>query len=228
VIYFDLEGEIRIAFAPPIPRSERMRDVAPEVIDRWPRADERALVYLAGRLLAGRLTRDRRIKVPPLASIISRCTDDDPAGRFDSLRELREALAPVATNVDAERRKTSPAAWEQIEEGIGLLALNEPDLALARFDAALQIDSSAFAAARAGRVKAYAMGAQPDDPYTRMKAVAACGHGRFTRPRCSPTRIARGRVTCAAISANRRTRRARSSTSPSPKSTTRCWSRRTA
>lgn len=139
IVKFDLEGEIRIAFITASSANPRSLDrLPPEAVDRWPQLDKRGLVFVVGQLLRSLIVDGHRT---PLGRVIEGCLEPKPTRRIASLDEVRHALR------DAGARRRPPfglrpkrLAWNELEQGIGHLALGQPVKALMRFERALQHD----------------------------------------------------------------------------------------
>ena len=125
LVKVDLEGVLRIAF-----RSAGDK-LPPETMDQWPICNERALVFAIGTTL-------QELVISPnhdthLANIMRRCIERDPSRRYKSLGELRSALhAAGGRMVPAAGLAPARVVWSYIEEGLGLMAANQPTLALER------------------------------------------------------------------------------------------------
>lgn len=155
----DLELVPRVGFWPPTTSAEHVKRVAPEVIERWPRADEPALVYAVGQLLLDTVILGREQLKTPLGVIIRRCLSTNPARRYATLRELRSALAAAGGRRN-DRERSHPREWSALEIGIGMLVLGSWNEALGFFDEALRLGGIRWELAAHGRNFAIARGAR--------------------------------------------------------------------
>ncbi|MEO8701315.1 MAG: hypothetical protein ABI867_14805 [Kofleriaceae bacterium] len=132
LVLFDLEDHVRLAFLAVSPaRPETTRHLAPELVRRWPRCDEPALVFLVGSVLRTLWLRHKSLRTP-LDPVLARCTEPKPALRYPTLRDLDAALGTQP----AVRTTREFQAWNLLEAGLGELALQRPDLAAALLVAA--------------------------------------------------------------------------------------------
>ncbi len=135
-VAFDLEGRPRLGFQSPDASPETANSLPPEVIDHWPHADERALVYAVGQLLLGMVVLERETLASPFAQVVRRCLATHPGRRFPTLSALRDALGRAGARRTPADGAIATWAWEQIESGLGFLLVERWNDALARFDAA--------------------------------------------------------------------------------------------
>jgi tetratricopeptide (TPR) repeat protein len=147
LVMIDHANNARMAFLPPAPTDSGM---PPEVGTTWPRCDERALVYIAGRAIRDCTTGLDHDDATSIRAIVERCLQPDPTHRYATLEDLRAAWLALAYSVPSNDRL---ASWRWTEEGLGLLELGQANPALAAFRAALRLNPRSRIA-RAGRDRA--------------------------------------------------------------------------
>ena len=112
-LYVDLEGRARVGFAQPDASAALAKRVPPEVIEHWPRCDERGLVFCVGQLLLSRVAAKS-----PVIPLLKRCLERDPALRYRTIAELRSALTAIGGRRDTREPSKD---WVRVERGIGML-----------------------------------------------------------------------------------------------------------
>lgn len=147
----DIFGRPRIWFWPPSRSREHASRLPPEVLDRWPAADERALVYCVGRLLLDATQVTRADLASPLGAVLRRCMMTDPARRYATLEELRLALRSAGGRRTIERTELEAT----IELGIGYLLREHWNDALAVCEEAREL--ARFASPLLDHVRRYAV-----------------------------------------------------------------------
>lgn len=161
-LLFDLEGEIRLVFVGP-DWSAPTR-LPPEVVAEWPRCNERGLIFAVGRSLRDAVAAARVAATTPVGAVIARCLEPDPAQRFATMQELRDALRLAGgPRIKPPWLRASRLRWNRVEEGLGLLAVGQHTKALLRFEAALALEPNA-AVARELQREALQRGADLEAP----------------------------------------------------------------
>ena len=125
----DLGDHVRVGF---VPVTGWATGMPPEMRKRWPRGDERALIFVVGEHLA-RVTgtvNDRRIW-----NVIDRCREPKPKKRYESLDELFAAFENLGGRPCV--RDETLDAWPYFERGMGWLALHDENAARDSFELAL-------------------------------------------------------------------------------------------
>ena len=124
--HIDLDGELRVGFE----GGAKLRP--PE-----PKLDERAFVFVVGRLWLSMLETLPQVGV---GKIIRRCIDVSPRARFASLAKLKAACFDLSAPRGL-RSGERLDAWYAIEEAIGWRARGDREAAYRRFQAALRYRS---------------------------------------------------------------------------------------
>lgn len=145
LVSFDLDGGVRLAFVSVDREHVLTEAIPPEALEQWPHCTERGAVFTVGQVLR-RFA--RTIEGPTLIdAIIERCTARDPAARYPHLSAVNEALRDAGGRARGGPLLVPPAPIaEQIEQGIGFLAVGDPERAYARFSAAYEQDPSSVRA----------------------------------------------------------------------------------
>lgn len=149
--FVDLDHQVRVAFAQPDKSEAHARRIPPEVIDHWPRCDERGLVFVIGQLLANMLGDGAEHEGTPFGAALKRSLSRSPDERFASLDELRAAMLIAAGGRDRPPSTTSADAFAMLETGLGLYHFGRPALALPHLLAAAVRDPSSLLASEALR-----------------------------------------------------------------------------
>jgi hypothetical protein len=128
MIHVDIDGRLRVGFLPPSPYHRGVASfMAPEARNEHPIDDENVLVFLVGTAMA-ELTRPRLLATPnatgqptaaALPSVIDRCRQEDPAARFQTLREARRAFRHAGPVRNTTRTPDELAAFAKLEEELG-------------------------------------------------------------------------------------------------------------
>ena len=121
MVNIDLLGDVRAAF---LPITSRPTQLPEDAHDNWPRCDERTAVYVVGKTISTCCSGLADDRATQLAAIITRCTDDRPKRRFQTLKALSDAFAEIAIDSDPDLVES---AWALTEEGIGWLELGDLD-----------------------------------------------------------------------------------------------------
>jgi tetratricopeptide (TPR) repeat protein len=190
IVKIDLQGSPRVGFVSPAGNTALMKRVPPEVLARWPEADETSLVFAVGQLLLGLIAIGPGTAKTPLGQIILSCLDPRPQKRYSTLWSLRDAL------VEAGGLRTTPPlvdraqVWDHIEMGVGYAAIDQPTRAFARFEWAL-VHAADSKRALAGRTAMLERGADPeaagvDHQRARQRPVEPLA---FRRPRTTPAHL---------------------------------------
>jgi tetratricopeptide (TPR) repeat protein len=157
LVKIDLANNVRLAFLPVAPEDAHL---PPEVRASWPRCDERAFVYLIGRLV-----RDSYyVALEPQAAtaiedIVAQCLREQPSERYATLEELHAAWTKLAFR---SFKRDRLEAWQLAQEGMGWLELGQPRSALHAFRAAIRLNPRLLVA-KSGRERALAALGEPDD-----------------------------------------------------------------
>jgi tetratricopeptide (TPR) repeat protein len=186
IVKIDLQGTPRVGFLSPAGNTALMKRVPPEVLARWPEADETSLVFAVGQLLLGLVAIGPGTAKTPLGQIILSCLDPRPQKRYSSLWSLRDAL------VEAGGLRATPPlvdrtqVWDHIEMGVGYAAIDQPTRALARFEWAL-VHAADSKRALAGRTAMLELGADPeaagvDHQRARQRAAEPISRRPWTTP----------------------------------------------
>ncbi|MBL0216229.1 MAG: hypothetical protein IPQ07_20385 [Myxococcales bacterium] len=165
-VRFDLEGRPRVGFHSPQASVDTAKLLAPEVIDRFPFADEASLVYAVGQLLLGRVMLERATLATPLGRVIRRALMTDPGRRYSTLRALRDAFVQAGARSTTPHGALGAWVWEQIDNGVGFLVVKRWSDALARFDAAQRLCVGTPQILDTARRYALARGAVPREEAT--------------------------------------------------------------
>ena len=174
------KAKIRLAFLTAGGSTALANRLPPEVVEQWPRCDQRGLVFVVGELLLGLVELEGRTSKTPIGQIIQRCLAKEPARRFGSIKELREALVDARGRRNAVEGVSQPEVWDRVEAGIGYLAIGQATQALQRFEAALQRDPMSIRA-RACRSEALRQGADAAAPLM-LNFSSAHAHSRVPEP----------------------------------------------
>lgn len=135
----DLEGEVRLAFVPAKGDAALTARLPPELIDQWPRCDDRGLVFVIGQLLRDLVTFEDEALTLPVWKAIDRCLAKDPANRFATLKELLEAFVAAGGRRKPPHGTRPPRrVWNCVETGLGYLALGQPKKAVTWFEQAVE------------------------------------------------------------------------------------------
>lgn len=135
VVKIDVGHRVRIGFLPLDEDGRQLAEMPREIRARWPRCDERALVYLIGTLLA----RMSEVEDTDVQQLIARASASASRRRFANLQQLAEALRALV-DVTAIPSRNEWVAWQHFERAVGLLELERPKLALEWFERALALD----------------------------------------------------------------------------------------
>ncbi|HEU4616066.1 MAG TPA: hypothetical protein VFS15_28410 [Kofleriaceae bacterium] len=135
VVKIDVGHRVRIGFLPLDEDGRQLADMPREIRARWPRCDERALVYLIGTLLA----RMSEVEDTDVQQLIARASASASRRRFANLQQLAEALRALV-DVTAIPSRNEWVAWQHFERAVGLLELERPKLAREWFERALALD----------------------------------------------------------------------------------------
>jgi tetratricopeptide (TPR) repeat protein len=178
MIKIDIGGHVRIGFLPAArDNADLNRHMPDEVLERWPHADQRSLVYLVGKVLSSLWTRSGLDAEATLAAIINRCLQPRPRDRYPTLATLRDAFVIGRGDRAAVRSDRTLRAWRFAETGIGLLAIGETRAAVRSFERALGIDTKHFTA-RAGLARGLAILAPAQTPTVSGEITARSFFGR--------------------------------------------------
>ncbi len=170
-VRFDLEGRPRVGFHSPQASVDTVKLLAPEVVDRFPFADEAALVYAVGQLLLGRVVLERATLATPLGRVIRRALMTDPGRRYSTLRALRDAFVQAGARSTTPHGAIGAWVWEQIDNGLGFLVVKRWSDALARFDAAQRLCVGTPQILDSARRYALARGAVPREAATIIASL---------------------------------------------------------
>ncbi|MBL9018277.1 MAG: hypothetical protein JNL83_29080 [Myxococcales bacterium] len=184
-VRLDIFGRPRVWFWPPLHSKAHASRVPPEVVERWPAADERSLVYCVGRALLEATHVTRADLATPLGAVLRRCLVTDPAKRYPTIKQVRTALRPMAPVPYSEARPSE----EAIEQGIGYLVLEKWNDAFAVFDAAARLTHETQSLAERGRQVALAHGASFSTPPTALRQAVVITREAF-EPKRSWTDLA--------------------------------------
>lgn len=135
----DIHGQVRVGFLNPAGNVELMRRIPPEVLEHFPAADERALVFAIGQLLLGLIAVTGKGSRTPFGQIILRCLSNDRSARFESLASLREALTVVGASRYRPEPYESERAWQFAEQAIGYKLLERPERAALLLSRAVRV-----------------------------------------------------------------------------------------
>lgn len=132
LVKIDLEGRLRVGFSKP-----DLARLPKETADQWPLMDDRALVHVVATAMVDLATEiDWRSR---LGRVLARALDADPDWRHATLAQLQDILRFAGGTEQAPPRRER---WDQVERGLGYLAVDRPDLALPCFRAAHARDRS--------------------------------------------------------------------------------------
>lgn len=122
----DIVGDPKVGFFNPAGSTALMRRVAPEVLASFPATDVRALVFAIGQLLLHLVELAGKASETPLGHVIMRCLAPRPQDRFQTLAQLRDALAIVGGRRRSMSPYENPQAWELVQQAIGYALLEKP------------------------------------------------------------------------------------------------------
>jgi hypothetical protein len=124
----DIDGQIRVGFLPPSRHHAVIgRFIAPELRNDRPVDDETALVFVVGKVMTELTRSPPSSESPPaLAPVIARCTQDDPAARYPTLRELRRAFRHAGPVRATRYTPQDLATFATLEEAIGFRTIRPP------------------------------------------------------------------------------------------------------
>ena len=164
-VKIDVGRNVRVGFLPIVPGELATTSfMGPEMIQGWPRCDERGLVFVVGKLVEQLCDiRD----APDLMAVLRRATDRAPLERYKSLSELRDAfiqLFPPAR--EAVRHGADLAAWQHAEAAAGFLAIHQPERARVAAEASID-EQLGTKLAHDVRYQALVQMLEPRVPYRR-------------------------------------------------------------
>lgn len=124
-VFIDLADHIRLGFF-----TRDATRLPPEVNAAWPACDERALVFVAGVLLADLIDLPATPPTHPIAELVRRCTSRDPVQRPRTLAALRMALLELGGTRIQVRDQSAWRGWFEAERAIGLVLAGETQEAM--------------------------------------------------------------------------------------------------
>lgn len=122
----DIAGEPKVGFFNPAGSTLLMRRVAPEVLASFPATDVRALVFAIGQLMLHLVELSGNASETPFGHVIMRCLAPRPQDRFQTLVQLRDALAIVGGRRRSVSPYENPQAWDLVQQAIGYALLDQP------------------------------------------------------------------------------------------------------
>ncbi|HSN27305.1 MAG TPA: tetratricopeptide repeat protein, partial [Kofleriaceae bacterium] len=125
----DIVGDPKVGFFNPAGSTALMRRVAPEILASFPATDVRALVFAIGQLMLHLVELAGKASETPLGHVIMRCLAPRAQDRFQTLAQLRDALAIVGGRRRSMSPYENPQAWELVQQAIGCALLDQPQRA---------------------------------------------------------------------------------------------------